>query len=76
MATDHEVGEPNATPEVAADLDSKQEELGAPAAATTAAEQDAAPRVAATADVADGTNGVTPGEEMVVDEVSSACVYR
>lgn len=78
MATDLEVGKPNAhaPPEVAADLDSKQEEPGAPAAATTAPQQDPAQRVAATADdAADGTNGVTPGDEMVVDEVSSASLY-
>lgn len=77
MATDLEVGEPtaHAPPEVAADLDSKQEEPGAPAA-TTAVHQDPAQRAAATADAADGTNGVTPGDEMVVDEVSRVSVYR
>lgn len=67
MASDIPMGEPDADlpPEVVG-LDSKQEE---PAAAGATADQDPA-GVAATEDAAEGTNGVTAGDETVVDEVS------
>lgn len=59
------MGEPNADvpPEVAGS-DSKQEE---PAAT---ADQDPVPGLAATEDVAEGTNGVAAGDETMVDEVN------
>ena len=69
MASDIPMGEPDSDvpPEVVG-LDSKQEE---PAAATGAtADQDPVPGLAATEDAAEGTNGVTAGDETVVDEVS------
>lgn len=70
MASDIPMGEPDADvpPEVAG-LDSKQEEPAA-AAGATAADQDPVPGLAAPEDAAEGTNGVTGGDETVVDEVS------
>lgn len=66
------MGEPDVDvpPEVAG-LDSKQEEPTAAPGATTA-DQDPAPGLAGTEDAAEGTNGVTAGDETVVDEVSVA----
>lgn len=69
MASDIPMGEPDAdVPPEAAGLDSKEEEPAAAPGATTV-DQDPVPGQAATEDAAEGTNGVTAGDETVVDEV-------